>query len=147
MKTQKHKKTIGTMGNPEWSCKDIGKPDIMSVYGVMEKVFSNYMMIGQEAARKLLGDFEDVDTIAMSEEGADPGCSEVYIVGLWYNEENTRKILDASGISYELYFASEEYIFIKDYYNMSNKSVETNLKIYYTEEEKHQKNIKEVFDK
>lgn len=133
------------VGCPEWTCQDIGKSEIISVYGVMQKCFINMMSITPEASRALLNNYENCDIIATSNEDGEGAnevdfeCCEYYIVNLFRDEETTKKILDASGMAYELYFSNGEYIFVKDFYNMSNKGVETNL--YYTDDINHKNKV------
>lgn len=118
--------------NEEWTCKDIGKPEIISVYGVMEKCFRNRFMINTEIYQAICGENYEVETIAKSEEDIDYSCYEIWLVNLFWDEEHIVNILKNSGITFELQYIKGEYVLLKPYYNMSNTGVKT--EILYTDD-------------
>lgn len=80
-----------------------------------------------------------MDYIARSTEdengdSVDYTCCEYYLVNPAVSEERAINILNNSGMGYELVYAKGEYLLVKDFYNMSNKDVETN--ILYTDDYK-----------
>lgn len=121
----------------EFTCKDIDKKEIISVYGAMRMAFIDMYCINYELAEEILKD-KNIEYIAQSEEDengetVDYTCCEYYLVNP-YDEERTINILKNSGMAFELFFVKGEYILVKDFYNMSNKSVKTNIK--YTDDYK-----------
>lgn len=118
--------------NEEWTCKDIRKPEIISVYGVMEKCFRNRFMINQEMYNAICEPQEEIETIAKSEDEIDFTCYEMWLVKLSWGEESIINVLKNSGITFELQYIKGEYVLLKNYYNMSNAAVET--QILYTDD-------------
>ena len=118
--------------NEEWTCKDIRKPEIISVYGVMQKCFSDRFMINTDIYNAICKPYEEVETIAESEDEIDYSCYEMWLVKLSWDEERIVNVLKNSGITFKLLYIKGEYVLLKDYYNMSSRGVET--QILYTDD-------------
>lgn len=128
----KNMKKCYMFANEEWTCKDIRKPEIISVYGVMEKCFSNRFMINEEMYNAICEPSEEIEIIAESEDAMDYTCYEVWLVKLSWTEESIINVLKNSGITFKLQYIKGDYVLLKDYYNMNNTGVET--QILYTDD-------------